>query len=204
MRVIIVASSPYKNFASYQYQEGDFLIGIEDGAYEIKKRDLPLELAIGDFDTTKHFDEIKTYAKQLEIYPQEKAEIDLELALKYLVKHNINSEILIYDAIMGRMDHELITIKLLIKYERLQISLIGMNETITYVNHSVVIPRGKTRFSLIPLNDVTLEIKDALYPLVKTKLTILDNFTSSNQALENIDTKINIYDGGVILVIGNK
>lgn len=204
MRVIIVASSPYKNFASYQYQEGDFLIGIEDGAYEIKKRDLPLELAIGDFDTTKHFDEIKTYAKQLEIYPQEKDEIDLELALKYLVKHNINSEILIYDAIMGRMDHELITIKLLIKYAMLQISLIGMNETITYANHSVVIPSGKTRFSLIPLNDVTLEIKDALYPLVKTKLTILDNFTSSNQALENIDTKINIYDGGVILVIGNK
>ncbi len=204
MRVIIVASSPYKNFASYNYQRGDFLIGIEDGAYEIKKRDLPLELAIGDFDTTKHFDEIKTYAKQLEIYPQEKAEIDLELALKYLVKHNINSEILIYDAIMGRMDHELITIKLLIKYAMLQISLIGMNETITYVNHSVVIPSGKTRFSLIPLNDVTLEIKDALYPLVKTKLTILENFTSSNQTLENIDTKINIYDGGVILVIGNK
>ncbi len=204
MRIIIVAGSPYKTFDRYIYQEGDFLIGIEDGAYEIKKRGLRLDLAVGDFDTTKYFDEIKTYAKVLKVYPKEKAEIDLELAFKYLIDHNLNGDIYIYDALMGRMDHELITIKLLIKYQDLKINLIGLDEQILYLSKSIRIPKGKRRFSLIPLKSVTLEIINALYNLPKKRLTLEDNFTSSNEVLENLDTIINIYDGGVILVISNK
>lgn len=203
-RVIVIASSPYQSFDCYQYQKGDFLIGIENGAYEIKKRHLPLDLAIGDFDTTLHFKDIKAYAKRIIVYPQIKNEIDLELAFKYLLEQQYLGEVLVYDACMGRMDHELITIKLLIKYAMLSIKLISKDEVICYLNHNITIPKGKRRFSLIPLMNVTVEIKDALYSIPKTKLSIDDNYTSSNQVLANLDTKINIEDGGVILVIGNK
>lgn len=200
MRIIIVASSPYKTFDKYIYNENDFLIGIEDGAYDIIEKGFKLHYAVGDFDTTLHLEKIKKSALEIDIYSPIKDEIDLELALKYIIKNNLQGEILIYNACMGRMDHELITIKLLIKYCQLPITLISEKEEIRYINKDYVLSKGALRFSLIPIKDVCLEIINAKYPLPKTKLTILDNYTSSNKTHDTLDTKIKIYSGGVILI----
>ena len=116
MRIIVVAGSKYQNFDTYEFKKDDYLIGIEDGAYEIIKRGFTLDLVLGDFDTTTHLDEILKNANNVIKYPKEKDEIDLELALKYIEEHYSNNEVYIYNATSGRMDHELITIKLLIKY----------------------------------------------------------------------------------------
>lgn len=200
MRIIIVASSPYKTFDKYIYNENDFLIGIEDGAYDIIEKGFKLQYAVGDFDTTSHLEKIKKSALEIDIYSPIKDEIDLELALKYIIKNNLQGEILIYNACMGRMDHELITIKLLIKYDQLPITLISEKEEIRYINKDYILSKGAHRFSLIPIKDVCLEIINAKYPLPKTNLTILDNYTSSNKTHDTLDTKIKIYSGGVILI----
>ena len=84
MRIIVVAGSKYQNFDSYSYLDGDYFIGIEDGAYEIIKRGFTLNLALGDFDTTTHYNEIINESLKVLKYPKEKDEIDLELALKYI------------------------------------------------------------------------------------------------------------------------
>ena len=88
MRIIIVAGSKYQNFDTYEYMDGDYFIGIEDGAYCIIKRGFKLDLAIGDFDTTTHYDEIIKHSLLVKKFPKEKDEIDLELALKYIVNNN--------------------------------------------------------------------------------------------------------------------
>ena len=97
------------------------------------------------------------------------------------------------------MDHELITIKLLIKYQHLNIHLINHNEEILYINKSYKINKKDTRFSLIPFNEVTLDIVGAIYPLPKTTLDITCNYTSSNKTIDA--AIINIYSGGIILII---
>lgn len=198
MRIIIVAGSKYQNFDHYIYDEKDLFIGIEDGAYEIIKRGYKLDLTLGDFDTTTHFDEIVESAIEIKKYPKEKDEIDLELALKYIESNFLSSEVYIYNATLGRMDHELVTIKLLIKYAHLNLHLMNGNEEIIYLTKNYKISELNKRFSLIPLENVELEIIGAKYPLSKTTLSIFDCYTSSNQTKDI--TYINIYSGGVILV----
>lgn len=200
MRIIIVASSPYQTFNKYEYLDGDYLIGIEDGAYQIIKQNLRLDLAIGDFDTTNNFDIIKQHAVILKQYSPIKDEIDLELAFKYIISNNFKGEIIVYNACMGRMDHELITIKLLKKYHNLQITLINETESIKYITTDVLIEKGNKRFSLIPFENVTLEIINAKYSIPKTILTSNDVYTSSNKTLDDLDTIIKIYDGGIYLI----
>lgn len=198
MRIIIVAGSKYQNFHNYTYLDGDFLIGIEDGAFAVITRGLKLDLAIGDFDTTTHYDEIINNARNVKKFPIEKDEIDLELAIKYVEEYYPDSEVFIYNATLGRMDHELITIKLLIKYAHLTIHLMNDLEEIIYLTSDFVINKPNIRFSLIPLEEVELEVIGAKYPLSKTTIKLLDCYTSSNQT--NDTTYINIYNGGVILV----
>ena len=198
MRIIIVAGSKYQNFNRYEYLKDDFIIGIEDGAYEVIKKGSPLHLTIGDFDTTIHFDEIISKALEVLKYPKEKDEIDLELALKYIETNYPKCEVYIYNATLGRMDHELITIKLLIKYHNLNIHLMNENEEIIYLTKNYQISELNKRFSLVPLDDVELEIIGAKYPLSKTTLSLSDCYTSSN--ITKDITYINIYSGGVILV----
>ena len=199
MRVIIVAGSKCNTFCNYNYQDNDYFIGIEDGGYEIIKKGYSLDLAIGDFDTTNYFEEVKSNAKKLIKYSPIKDQIDLELALMYIEENFKDCEVYIYNATQGRMDHELITIKLLIKYQHLNIHLINQNEEILYINKTYEINKKDTRFSLIPFNEVTLDISGAVYPLSKTTLDITCNYTSSNKTKDA--AVINIYNGGIILII---
>ena len=199
MRIIIVASSKYKNFDNYTYNEGDYLIGIEDGAYEIIKKGLNVDLSIGDFDTTSHYDCIVENVSNIIKYPKEKDEIDLELAIKYVNEKFKNQPIYIFNATSGRLDHELVTIKLLIKYRDLEIHLMNSFEEVIYINNNYVLNDSFKRFSLIPFEKVELEVIGSKYELEKSTLSITDCFTSSNET-KDIPTYINIYSGGVILV----
>lgn len=196
MSIIIVASSPYHNFDQYIYNKDDILIGLEDGCYEIIKRNLPLDIAVSDFDTTKYLDEIKTKAKIFIQYPSKKDQIDLELALMYVKEHYRNEQIHIYNALYGRMDHELITIKLLYKYPN--IILHSDTETLFLVKDYYVIPNN-TKFSIINFDDVELEIHNSEYNLARRIVSKNDSYTSSNKSIKN--AYIKIYRGEVILVI---
>ena len=199
MRIIIVAGSKHHTFSQYQKQNNDFYIGIEDGAYEIIKHGYKLDVAIGDFDTTTHYDEICAKASNLIKYPKEKDEIDLELALMYILNNYPDHEIYIYNATQGRIDHELITIKLLVKYSNLNIHLINDSEEVIYLTNDYTISTPNIRFSLIPFSNCSLEISGAKYNLSKTDLSIVDNFTSSNQTSSE-GAVIKIYNGGIILI----
>ena len=199
MRVIIVAGSKYHNFDTYQYLDGDYFIGIEDGAYEIIKRGFKLNLTIGDFDTTTHYDEIMEKALVVNKFPKEKDEIDLELALKYIADNKMSSEIFIYNATLGRLDHELVTIKLLMKYQNLNIHLMNGNEEVMYLTSNYSIKESNKRFSLIAFENVELELVGSLYELPRNTLTLMDCYTSSNKT-QDMPTYIKIYSGGIILV----
>ena len=78
MRTIIVANSPIKSFYKiYKNQPNDYLIGVDGGAISIIDRNLQLDLAIGDFDSTNQLELIRQKALKILVYPIEYDLIEL-------------------------------------------------------------------------------------------------------------------------------
>ena len=69
---------------TYFTRDFDYFVGIDKGSSFLLKNQLPLDLAIGDFDSVsaEEFKQIKAKAKKLVMAPAEKNDTDTELALK--------------------------------------------------------------------------------------------------------------------------
>lgn len=201
MRTIVVANSPIKSFDKiYQYQKNDYLIGVDGGALSIIKKDLQLDLAIGDFDSTSEINLIKSKAKKILIYPIEKNETDLELAIINSPTNNIY----IYDNIGGRLDHELLSVNLLYKYQEKNIVILNETNKITYLKEGKynVSMEQYHHFSFIIPNQAIVSTKNTLYNLNNQKLSNMDTYCTSNNILDkNKDIEIEIHQGGILLIL---
>lgn len=201
MRTIIVANSPIKSFYKiYKHQPNDYLIGVDGGAISIIDRNLQLDLAIGDFDSTNQLELIKQKALKILVYPIEKNETDLELA----IMNSPTNDIYIYDNIGGRLDHEILSVNLLYKYQDKNITI--LNET----NKIVYLKKGKyniamehyNHFSFIIPNKAIVSTNNTLYNLNNQQLSNMDTYCTSNNILDkNKDIEIEVHQGGIILIL---
>ena len=201
MRTIIVANSPIKSFYKiYKNQPNDYLIGVDGGAISIIDRNLQLDLAIGDFDSTNQLELIKQKALKILVYPIEKNETDLELA----IMNSPTNDIYIYDNIGGRLDHEILSVNLLYKYQDKNITI--LNET----NKIVYLKKGKyniamehyNHFSFIIPNKAIVSTNNTLYNLNNQQLSNMDTYCTSNNILDkNKDIEIEVHQGGIILIL---
>lgn len=201
MRTIIVANSPIKSFYKiYKNQPNDYLIGVDGGAISIIDRNLQLDLAIGDFDSTNQLELIKQKALKILVYPIEKNETDLELA----IMNSPTNDIYIYDNIGGRLDHEILSVNLLYKYQEKNITI--LNET----NKIVYLKKGKyniamehyNHFSFIIPNKAIVSTNNTLYNLNNQQLSNMDTYCTSNNILDkNKDIEIEVHQGGIILIL---
>ena len=195
MRTIIVANSPIKSFYKiYKNQPNDYLIGVDGGAISIIDRNLQLDLAIGDFDSTNQLELIKQKALKILVYPIEKNETDLELA----IMNSPTNDIYIYDNIGGRLDHEILSVNLLYKYQDKNITI--LNET----NKIVYLKKGKyniamehyNHFSFIIPNKAIVSTNNTLYNLNNQQLSNMDTYCTSNNILDkNKDIDIEVHKG---------
>lgn len=199
MRTIIVGNSPEKSFANcYKEELNDFFIGVDGGSLTVISNNYALDLAIGDFDSTDNFTLIKTKAKILLTYPVKKNETDLELAILQAPTKNIY----IYDTLGGRLDHELLTLMLLQKYNNLSITVFNKNNQITYLNegfYKVDLSKYKY-FSLIVPNKAVITTTGSLYNLTNVTLTSNDTYATSNEAIDKI-INLTIHEGNLFLVL---
>ena len=201
MRTIIVANSPIKSFYKiYKNQPNDYLIGVDGGAISIIDRNLQLDLAIGDFDSTNQLELIKQKALKILVYPIEKNETDLELA----IMNSPTNDIYIYDNIGGRLDHEILSVNLLYKYQDKNITI--LNET----NKIVYLKKGKyniamehyNHFSFIIPNKAIVSTNNTLYNLKNQQLSNMDTYCTSNNILDkNKNIEIEVHQGGIILIL---
>lgn len=182
MRWIIVGNSPYKSFSSlYEFVEGDYFIGLDEGAFTILESGYTLNEAWGDFDREVQVEEVKEKAEQFHLFPKEKNETDLELVLQNL---SPNQEILIYDITGGRLDHEVVNFLLLAKYKHLNIKIIDERNEVSYYAKcgEYAISQGEYQYvGLITFHHATITITKAKYLLLHAKITPLDTYTTSNQ-----------------------
>jgi thiamine pyrophosphokinase len=115
-RAIIFANGnlPDVKIARDLLQPDDFLIGVDGGTVHIFNMGLIPNVVIGDLDSTPEPTLSKLTSSDIEInlYPADKNETDLELALSYAIDSGYQ-EILLLAALGGRLDHALSNISLL-------------------------------------------------------------------------------------------
>lgn len=113
----IVASGPVDHLPNLQeFPEVKYWIGVDRGAYVLAEKKKQMDLAIGDFDsvTADEGKRLEQYTKKLAIYPSEKNETDLELALEKAFAMQVDT-IYLFGVTGGRMDHTMVNIQLLLQ-----------------------------------------------------------------------------------------
>jgi thiamine pyrophosphokinase len=116
-RICILAGGPHEllpNLKEYDHSTSIW-VGVDRGVHTLLKAGIQPYISFGDFDSITE-DERKWIANQtsqMNTFPSEKDETDLELAFLWAIEQQ-PEEILIFGATGGRMDHTLGGIQLLI------------------------------------------------------------------------------------------
>jgi thiamine pyrophosphokinase len=115
-RAIIFANGELPNAVTARdlLRPDDFLIGADGGTLHIFDMGLTPKVVIGDMDSIPRSTLSRLTSSDIEInlYPADKNETDLELALNYAIESG-HREIIIVAALGGRLDHALSNISLL-------------------------------------------------------------------------------------------
>src|SRR5699024_8476634 len=120
--VAIVASGPTDHLPDFAaFEEVDVWIGVDRGAYVLAKSEIEMDVAVGDFDSVTEEERmiLERYTATLDIYPKEKNETDLEIALEKAFEMKAHT-IYLFGVTGGRMDHTMINIQLLLRINERQ------------------------------------------------------------------------------------
>jgi thiamine pyrophosphokinase len=119
-RIVIFANGelPDTQKARALLRPDDFILCADGGSRHVLTLELRPHLVMGDLDSAEKNDvqQLQSAGVQIELFPRDKNETDLELALTRAVELN-PGQILIVAALGGRLDHTLSNIALLTKPE---------------------------------------------------------------------------------------
>ena len=191
-------------------RDHDVYVGVDGGCLKLLGQGLPLDMAVGDFDSVSETDlnKIKAQAKQVVQSVPEKNDTDLELALKAVFKAHPDAVVFVYGAFGGRLDHFLSNIFLptdpdLAPYME-QIQLVDEQ------NRLVFRPAGTqeiqpdptmTYVGFMPVGEGRLEITGAKYPLHPENYFLKAMYGSN----EFLDQAIQVsLDRGYLVIVYSK
>ncbi len=105
-KIMIVAGGPLGLSLPLEDQ---VTIGVDRGCVALLEAGLPLDWAVGDFDsvTAEQREQIFVAAKNWVELPAEKNDTDLEVALRIVLEHFPQGDVVVYGALGGRLDHSL-------------------------------------------------------------------------------------------------
>jgi len=193
---IFVSPSSQALIDLYHQDEGEVLIGVEQGAYMLAKNRIAMDRAVGDFDSINEAEKkhIAKYAEAVALHEVEKDETDTELAVDMALSY-MPEKILIYGGIGTRFDHAYANMMLLKK---------GPIEQIDLNHRMYVLKPGtydiKNTFSYISffaLEEVkNLKLEGFYYPLETDRLERFDPLCISNQGSGQVS-----FEEGLLLVV---
>ena len=209
MRAVIFANGTFNTSSAIgdSINEDDLLIAADGGAQHCLYLGLRPTTVIGDMDSIapELINDLKTHGAQLIVYPRDKDQTDLELALSYAVEQGAQ-EILLFGLLGGRLDLSLANLMLLARDDWQHISLIVSVEPDTaYMmrDHDVLSLRGQPGdiVSLIPLSDQVTDVSTTglRWPLEKAVLALGNTISVSNEMLGE-SARIRIGTGKLLLV----
>ncbi|MFX3837273.1 thiamine diphosphokinase [Streptococcus suis] len=191
-------------------EPADLYVGVDAGSLRLLDHSLPLNWAIGDFDsvTPEELGRIKDLAERCLQAPAEKDDTDLELALKEIFKAYPQAQVRIYGALGGRMDHMMSNLFLPAEPD-----LAAFMEQIELVDSQNIIrfrPAGRNRLSPIagmkyisfmPSDQSRLTIRRAKYPLDASNYFFKKCYSSNEFIDRDIDIQL---DQGYVVLIYSK
>ncbi|MGT2888021.1 thiamine diphosphokinase [Streptococcus didelphis] len=188
----------------------DYFVGIDRGSFFLLENKLPLDLAIGDFDSVseQEFSNIKKKAKKIITAPAEKDDTDTELALKTIFAMDASAEVTIFGAFGGRLDHLMSNIFLpsdpdLTPYMS-QIVLRDSQNHIQYRqkgSHLIEQVEGMAYVSFMTDGQADLRIRHAKYDLSSQNFFKKKVYSSNEFIGQAIEVAV---DSGYIVIIQSK
>ena len=180
VKIVCAGEDSFTNI--YQHDENEYIIGCDGGAIVLKNKNVPIDILIGDFDSS-NYEDIKDLSPNIKRYKSEKDQSDLELALEYALKMNYD-KIEIYNVTGLRQDHFLSSLNLLKKYHQHNIFIYDQYNKI-YVSGSG--QYSKNDFHYISFfaidNDTIISLQGFKYNLENYNLTIDDSLCLSNEII---------------------
>lgn len=179
------------NFDLIRAQYGNWfteslIIAVDKGIDKAGQFSKGVDLWVGDFDSSRHLAvSPELYGEKIP-YPEDKDEIDTELAISMATGYGIE-EILILGGIGGRLDHQTALLFLPFQYPHMQFIHSNGEQTLTFLQEktSYQIPTQQgglvSVIALTKLSGLTLE--KVKWPLADFTLRLGRGLTYSNRAL---------------------
>lgn len=191
-------------------RDHDAYVGVDGGCLKLLGQGLPLDMAVGDFDSVSETDlnNIKSQAKQVVQSVPEKNDTDLELALKAVFEEDSTARVSVYGAFGGRLDHFLSNIFLptdpdLAPYME-QIQLVDGQNRLLYRPtgcHEILPDPAMSYVGFMPVGGGHLEIIGAKYPLHPENYFLKAMYGSN----EFLDQPIQVsLDRGYLVIVYSK
>lgn len=206
INIAMIAGGEMSSFSG-QY---DYYVGIDRGSLFLIKNGLPLELAIGDFDSVseEELSNIKEKAKRFLQAPAEKKDTDTELALKTVFQQFPKAKVTIFAAFGGRLDHLMSNIFLPSDPELAPyMTQIVLKDDINHIHycptghHQVEKVEGMSYISFMTDGDASLTIQNAKYVLGEENFFRKKVYSSNEFVGPPIEVSV---DKGYIVVIQSK
>lgn len=177
------------------------LIGVDRGCLLLAENGINIDVGIGDFDSInkEEFEIIKKACKKIVKLNPIKDDTDFEHSLNY-ARDNGYKQIEVYGVLGGRQDHNLLNIKLMYQSNLNIVFYDDYNKLFCLDTGKHIINKdGYKYLSLFVFDKCLLSIKGTAYELKDRELTQLDNYTTSNEIL-NDECLIEIKQGRVLVV----
>ncbi|SIS37796.1 thiamine diphosphokinase [Salimicrobium flavidum] len=208
--VAIVGGGPIQYIPDLVSESASLWIGADSGAQFLVEHGLPVDIAIGDFDSISEtmFKKIKDRAGKTEVFPAAKDETDLELALQEAVRQEADS-ILLYGVTGGRMDHTLANIQLLHS-----IAHHGVNATIVDSQNEMELKlpghyriKHSTNYPYVSFIPISLKVEGLTlegfkYALKDRQVPIGSTLCLSNEISD--DSGAYSFEDGIVLVVRSR
>lgn len=187
-------------------------IGVDRGTLELVNNQIKPISAVGDFDSVNE-QELEQIRKAIDVYPVKKEKDDTDLALAVNLAVDMGyTEIEIYGATGGRLDHYMGAVQILTKPEFLKqdfkISLIDQQNHISVLKpgkHEIFRVEDMTYVSFVPLNTgIRIKLDELKYELPFTTLDQGSTLTISNEFKGGLERGFVQVELGNILIIQSK
>ncbi len=210
MKVLLVGGAPAATWPQLT-ETFDLYVGIDRGGLFLHEQHLPLNLAVGDFDSLNAAERqlVFDYAGEVKRSPAEKDDTDTQLALALVLERYPQATVTLIGATGGRIDHFLANLWMVLE-PRFQphsqrIFLKDQQNTIRFLlpgTHTVYQEQGMRYLAYCCMTPVTnLTLTKSKYTLNKQDVPYPTSY-ASNEFLTN-EAQIS-FDTGFVAVIQSK
>lgn len=178
-------------------EEVDY-IGVDAGALLCMKQNISMVYAIGDFDSISNqdYNKLSSCTNCIKLKP-EKDDTDSEAAVVSALSKGYK-KIILYGGLGGRIDHELVNIRLMSEKDY-PLELWNEKNRIKVIKPGIYKVKKDFKYlSFLALNTSVITLSGVKYPLNKKTVTQKDLFTVSNEIID--EAVIEIHSGKMLMM----